>query len=142
MSRRKTGSDRLLTRILTPFWTLFFRFAPKHQRIGRVRIHAHDVDTAMHGALNVWTPWTGAICWHPSTAPWGDEWPWYFYVSPNSTPWAATFAIGRGLDLAEKLAARMRRARLGLVYDVEALSYEEINNAGITNHYRDVPVPA
>jgi hypothetical protein len=73
---------------------------------------------AMHVALNVHTKRWGHLCaW----------WPWYFYVSPNATPWAATFAVGPGVDRDDKEKAKVRRMRLGHNFDAwEGPAYEEL----------------
>jgi hypothetical protein len=51
---------------------------------------------AMHVAVNVWTKRWGYLCFHPPVRCFGRWWPWYFYASPNGTPWAATFRLGPG----------------------------------------------
>jgi hypothetical protein len=49
---------------------------------------------AMHWSINAW--FLGAYwCFHPTTRTFGGRWLWYFYISPNATPWAATFALDR-----------------------------------------------
>lgn len=52
---------------------------------------------AMHFAWNLYTKRWGWICFRPTTYHFGSWWRWYFYVSPNATPWAATFKIGPGI---------------------------------------------
>lgn len=45
---------------------------------------------AMHWAVNVWMLghyW----CFHPTTHTFGSNWPWYFYISKNATPWGACY---------------------------------------------------
>lgn len=76
---------------------------------------------AMHLAVNVWTKRWGYLCFHPSVKIWGRWWPWYFYASPNATPWAATFAIGPGVEDKDKWSATARRLILGHNYDTELL---------------------
>lgn len=70
---------------------------------------------AMHVEIDIYTKRFGSVCFHPDLrflgqlAPWMlRDFPWYFYVSPNSTPWAATFAIGPGVERSEKLDAFRR----------------------------------
>lgn len=65
------------------------------RRDGPARITIYGAN-AMHWAINVWTKRWGFVCFHPTTRTFGGRWPWYFYVSPNATPWAATFKIGPG----------------------------------------------
>ena len=76
---------------------------------------------AMHLALNIKTKRWGYICIHPTIEAFGRTWQWYFYASPNATPWAATFAIGPGLSEEEKRLATVRRALFGHGYDPDEL---------------------
>ncbi len=50
---------------------------------------------AMHWAINIRMR-RNYWCFHPTTRTFGGKWPWYFYVSPNATPWAAVFKLGPG----------------------------------------------
>lgn len=44
--------------------------------------------------------------------------PLYFYISPNGTPWAATYIIGGGKRLKrDRILAPLRRYRFGLHFD-------------------------
>jgi hypothetical protein len=79
-------------------------------RIGRLTIFGFN---AMHITVQFWTQRWGYVCFHPTVKMFGCWWPWYFYVSPNATPWAATFAIGPGVSKENKLAAPIRRALFG-----------------------------
>lgn len=93
-----------------------------HVSLGPVTVYGFN---AMHVAINIWTKRWGVICFHPDLrflgkyAPWmlGKEWPWYFYLSPNHTPWSATFAIGPGVEREEKIDAVRRWAMWGHNYD-------------------------
>jgi hypothetical protein len=49
---------------------------------------------AMHVAVNWRTRRWGYVCFHPPLYWCGQWWPWYFYLSPNATPWASTFLAG------------------------------------------------
>lgn len=82
---------------------------------------------AMHIAINVRTQRWGYICFHPTMRCFGCWWPWYFYLSPNATPWAATFAIGPGVSRDEKRQARLRRKKFGHGFPVNQYTYEEIH---------------
>lgn len=62
-----------------------------HVSIGPVTIYGAN---AMHWAINVRAFGT-YICFHPRTRTFGGLWRSYFYISPNATPWAATFKLGR-----------------------------------------------
>jgi hypothetical protein len=50
----------------------------------------------MHVAISIRTRW-GFIYFHPTWHMFGKWWPWYFYISPDGTPTAATFKVGPGL---------------------------------------------
>lgn len=63
-----------------------------HLNIGPLTIYGYN---AMHVALNL-RVFNTYVCFHPTWKVFGYWWPWYFYISPNATPWAATFKIGRG----------------------------------------------
>lgn len=54
-----------------------------HRTFGPVTIYA--LDTAMHGAVNIATPW-GYLCIKPPTFAFGCWWRGYFYLSPDATP--------------------------------------------------------
>lgn len=88
-----------------------------HVSIGR-RIVIYGFN-AMHVAVNIQTERWGYICFHPTVRCFGTWWPWYFYVSPNATPWAATFAAGPGFDGERRLVA-VRRRELGHNFDAES----------------------
>lgn len=62
-----------------------------HRTIGPVTMYAFD--TAMHGAINIATPW-GYLCFAwPRLGGW-ERHGAYAYLSPNATPWAATWRLG------------------------------------------------
>jgi len=65
-----------------------------HWSCGPVTIYGFN---AMHVAINVWIKRWGYLCFHPPMRVYGRWWPWYFYVSRNATPWAATILIGPGV---------------------------------------------
>lgn len=68
--------------------------------------------SAMHGALQVTTPWGLLVVQPPA-----GRWRWLAYLSPNGTPWAATWAVGPGLTAGQKQRARVHRALWGHGYD-------------------------
>lgn len=91
-----------------------------HINIGkRITIYGNN---AMHYAVNIWTKRFGYICFRPTTG--HGKWRWYFFCSPNATPWAATFAIGPGLKMKDKKLATQRRRLFGHGFDTEL--YNEI----------------
>ena len=80
-------------------------------------------DNAMHFGVNYWTKKYGYICFRlPIFCGIVDYFlygyrpywrPLYFYVSPNATPWAATFMLGRKHARDDWALARVRKAKLG-----------------------------
>lgn len=72
---------------------------------------------AMHVAINVGTYRWGYLCFHPPFKVFGHWWPWYFYISPNATPWASTYAIGPGVSKRDKALAAKRRRLFGDNFD-------------------------
>lgn len=78
-----------------------------HVSIGPVTIFGYN---AMLFAINIWSKRLRKyICFRPVVRCYGRWWGWYFYVSPNATPWAATYAIGPGVSRKDKIRARIRR---------------------------------
>lgn len=70
-------------------WRWIERKLHGHVSLGPVTIYGAN---AMHWAVNVRTRW-GWVCWRLPLPYGGQWWPLYFYVSPNATPWAATFCV-------------------------------------------------
>lgn len=91
------------------------RFLTGHIRIGRIVIYGMN---AMQWAVNIPTKRWGTICFRLPLPCYGKFPSLYFYISPNGTPWAATFLIGGGPGMRrDRLLAPIRRHRLGLNYD-------------------------
>jgi hypothetical protein len=65
-----------------------------HISIGPLTIYGFN---AMHVAVNLYTKRWGWVCFHPPMRCFGRWWKWYFYVSPDATPHAATYRIGPGV---------------------------------------------
>ena len=82
---------------------------------------------AMHVAVNISPTRWGYVCFHPPVWFFGHHWPWYFYVSPNATPWASTYAIGPGVDRTEKAEAKLRRLEFGHNFRVSEFGHEDIH---------------
>ena len=127
------------------------RFANKIQgsfNIGNLTVYG---DNAMHFACNYYTKKFGYICFKlplPSGIAnkilYKDKLRWYplyLYFSPNGTPWASTFMIGKGDctgkqgSKIDRTKAKMRKLRLGhnFKYDSENEDYNyqvmrQINN--------------
>lgn len=101
-----------------------------HINIGK-RITVYG-DNAMHYAVNIWTKRFGYICIHPTV----ESWKWYFYLSPNATPWAATYAKGPGLRESDKHLAPIRKILFGHNFDTEKNrdALKELNNT-YEKHY-------
>lgn len=74
------------------------RWFTGHISLGPVTIYGAN---AMHWEINIRTRW-GFVCLHPTTRTFGCRWPWYFRVSPDATPQAATFDLRRALAGEEK----------------------------------------
>lgn len=77
---------------------------------------------AMWLTLQIHTRRWGYVCfrlpsWHPKMK-------WKFYVSPNGTPWACTFAIGPGHERGERERARTRRMLFGHNFDTDEYRYD------------------
>lgn len=86
--------------------TLLGSFARRHLgghvRIGPATIYGAN---AMRWAVNVNVPALGVtLCAAPPST--GDG--WYFYASPNATPWAAVLGCGPGLDHWDRARIRER----------------------------------
>lgn len=106
------------------FWERYFG---GHLNIGK-RITVYG-ENAMHWAVNIHTKRWGYVCFRLPVRCFGRWWPLYFYVSPNATPWAATFLIG-GDERCESRRASERRKRLGHNFASSAMSYDQIQ--GVT----------
>lgn len=70
---------------------------------------------AMHWGVNIHTKKYGYICFRLPLPCWGKFPKLYFYLSPNATPWASTFCIGKGRK--ERLKAQLRKISFGHNFD-------------------------
>jgi len=84
---------------------------------------------AMRWAVNIRTKKWGCICFtlpvYARYTPRRDGtryWQWYFYLSPNGTPWASTFY--RGSDKNEKIRAQIRHLNFGHGFNSRGLNNE------------------
>lgn len=98
-----------------------------HITIGNVTIFGAN---AMSWAVNIRTKKFGYICFTlPALSRWRTTksgkktFEWYFYLSPNGTPWAATFY--RGSIGAYKRNAEVRRLKFGHGFD-SSKHYDEL----------------
>ena len=100
-----------------------------HITIGPVTIYGHN---AMHWAVNIKTRRWGYVCFRLPLPSYGWR-PLYFYLSPNATPWAATFMLGRRGHWEDWALSRVRRNRLGHGFHVDDedvyAELRRINNA-------------
>lgn len=95
-------------------------FMGGHLNIGkRLTIYG---DNAMCWAVNIRTKRWGVVCFTlPSIRRWKRNklrpgaWPFYFYISPNGTPWAATYYLGG--DKKEGIRAQIRKLNFGHNFD-------------------------
>jgi hypothetical protein len=111
-----------------------------HLKIGPVTIYGEN---AMHWGVNISTKRWGYVCFRLPFRCFGRWWPLYFYVSPNATPWAATFYLGRNNGEHLRLKSRMRREAFGHNFDTDE-NYpflREINDwyPKRPHHYPDDP---
>ena len=85
-----------------------------HRTWGPVTVYAFH--TAMRGAVNLRTRY-GVLCLCLPAL--GQRGPWrpYIYLSPNSTPWAATWGTGSGFGREDRRRARVLRSLWGHGYD-------------------------
>lgn len=97
-----------------------------HLSVGRITVYGAN---AMHWGVNVWTRRWGYVCFRLPLPCYGKWWPLYLYVSPNATPWAATFILGGDYGSDHELAP-VRRKLFGHNFNVEANRMElyKINN--------------
>lgn len=98
--------------------------------IGPATFHGHN---AMHWGAYIKTRRWGYVCFRLPLPCYGRWWPLYFYLSPNATPWAATFMLGRKHRRDDWALARVRRNRLGHGFHVDDedvyAELRRINNA-------------
>lgn len=99
----------------------FERHLGGHISIGPLTVYGFN---GMHVALNLYTKRWGYVCFHPPMRVYSRWWGWYFYVSPNATPWAATFLRGAS-HREERHKADGRRQRWGHNFDVDLLRAAE-----------------
>ena len=96
-------------------------FLTEHISIGNLTIYGRN---AMHWGVNFWTKKYGYICFRLPFRCFGKWWPLYFYCSPNGTPWAATFMLGKKHSRSDWVKSRIRYSCLGHNFKVHG--YNEI----------------
>jgi hypothetical protein len=90
-----------------------------HLNIGKnITIYGRN---AMPWGVNIYTKKYGYICFRLPFRCFGRWYPLYVYFSPNATPWASTFMIGKKYGKNDWALSRIRRIELGhnFCYDSE-----------------------
>jgi hypothetical protein len=108
-----------------------------HRSIGPVTFYRFE--TAMHGAVNISTKRWGVICFAWPRLGGYRDWPAYFYLSPNATPWASTLMLGNDghMTREERRLVAVRRALWGHGYDAERMDPQLLGKAIEAVEYRD-----
>ena len=120
-----------------------YKFLTGHISIGRLKIYGRN---AMHWGCRFYTKKYGYICWRLPLPCFGHWFPLYLYFSPNATPWAATFMIGKKHSEADWVRSNIRYLVLGHNFksdeyneEFKVSNYEvlrEINNLSKFDIYR------
>lgn len=87
-----------------------YKFLSEHISIGRFTIYGRN---AMHWGVHFYTKKYGYICFRLPLPCYGRWWRLYFYCSPNATPWAATYMLGRKYSPDDWVCSRIRRSCFG-----------------------------
>ena len=98
----------------------FSKYLSGHISIGNLTVYGRN---AMHWGVNYWTKKWGFVCFRLPFRCRGKWLPLYFYLSPNGTPWASTFMLGKKHNSDDWALSRIRRVKLGHNFDT---SDEEI----------------
>ena len=95
-------------------------------------------ENAMLWAMELHTKKWGYIVFKPPIRSFGKYHGWWFYLSPNGTPWASTYHIGGRTEALhsgnhskrEKLHARIRKSYFGHGFNTEKYSEQlhDLNN--------------
>ena len=96
-------------------------FLSGHLSIGNLTIYGRN---AMHWGVTFYTKKYGYICFRLPFRCFGSWWPLYFYCSPNATPWAATFILGRKAHPDDWIKSRIRYSCFGHNFDVHGINEE------------------
>lgn len=90
-----------------------------HINIGPITIYGNN---AMDWAVNVRTKKWGYICFTLPTLRRFKTKLWYFYLSPNATPWACTYYLGHSKS--ERIRSQIRKLNFGHGFKYTHNSYE------------------
>lgn len=112
---------------LVGFWSTFFS---GHLNLGRsITIYGEN---AMNWAVNISTKKWGYICFTLPTLRRFKKGDWYFYLSPNATPWACTYYCG--YNQKEKIRAQIRLYTFGKHnFNAENLQTGDCRGEGYTH---------
>lgn len=107
-------------------------FIGGHLSIGNLTIYGSN---AMCWVVNLRTKKWGYICFTlPSIARFKDKRKrMYFYLSPNGTPWASTFYLGK--DKSEKHRSKKRKKYLGHNFDIDE-QYEKLTSINCQKNFK------
>lgn len=87
-----------------------YKFLTGHISIGQLTIYGRN---AMHWGITLRTKKYGYICTRLPLPCFGKWFPMYLYFSPNGTPWASTFFIGKKHSFDDWATANLRFKYLG-----------------------------
>jgi hypothetical protein len=106
--------------------TWFDKYLGGHKNIGKLTIYGHN---AMHWGITYYTKKWGYVCFRLPIPCYGWK-PLYLYTSPNATPWAATFMLGKKSEPRDWALARVRKMRFGHNFNTDEHQEElyKINN--------------
>ena len=102
--------------------TIINNFLTGHISIGRVVIYGRN---AMHWGVTIYTKKYGYICFRLPFTCFGKWWSLYYYLSPNATPWAATYMLGRKHDHRDWALSRIRFNKFGHNFNSDD-NYDEL----------------
>lgn len=91
-----------------------------------MRVTVFPLDSAVPWTVHIWTRW-GCFVLQPPVR--GH--PFCVYLSPNATPWAATWLVGgrKGITRNDRRMIRVRRTLWGHGYDAERLDPQILDAA-------------
>ncbi|MGE5422736.1 MAG: hypothetical protein ACM3QW_05710 [Ignavibacteriales bacterium] len=96
--------------MIKKLWMIIEDKLDGHISIGNLTVFGAN---AMRWGCHYWTKKWGYICFR-LPLPYNGVWcPLYFYISPNATPWAATFMLGRKHNSRDWALSRIRRIKFG-----------------------------
>lgn len=113
-----------------------YKFMTGHINIGNLTLFGRN---AMHWGGHLYTKKYGYICFRLPFTDDGRWFPLYLYFSPNATPWAATFMLGRKAHMDDWVRSRIRYSCFGHNFDVHGWNDEyEMENYAILRGINDM----